>query len=189
MDEIDRYEVTVARRERHSPWWAPLGKRLEGAIAALPAHRDTRSGRSTGNQVRFTLLGVSILIVVLWNSPWAPLALIGCVAALFVPMSRSRRRQIVASLRAKRTKGTRITRTSGLLEVEPRHITLKVGGERLRRLQRKALQTREDDEGLELSTSKKKSERLLITTTGREPSTDLWIESDDPGSIRDAARS
>jgi hypothetical protein len=176
----------VARRVAHAPWWAGLGKRWEAFAGALPYHRDSRSGRRNANQIRLALLSFGILVVVFWQSPWAPAALLLCLSALVLPISESKRRQLVASARAKR-KGTRVERVPGVLSIEEKHVTLMVDGERERRLRRTALRIDERDDGLELVAGKKKVERVLILTGG-ESDEDFWVESNAIERLSDALR-
>jgi len=186
-DEATELAVTVARREAHRPWWSPLGKRIERFVGGLPSHRDTRSGRQNAQQIRFVLLVTGILVVGLWESPWAPFALLLSLSALFLPISESKRRQIVASWRVSRTTRTRVVTSKGVLEITAKHATLTVGDERVRRLRRQVLEVLETDEGVELRCGKKKIERLAVC--GRESADDVWVVARDPDEIVAALRS
>ena len=118
--EPARFAVTIVRRVSYAPWWGGLSKLAERLVGSIPTHRDSRSGRRNAAQVRGALLAAGILTVVLWRSPWAPSALLVCFAAFVVPISSSKRRQIIARLRTSRRK-TRVERTAALLEVNEKH--------------------------------------------------------------------
>lgn len=186
MTDPRRLDVVIARRVAYSPWWGPIVRRLEKVVAMIPTHRDTRSGRRNAMQIRVALLGVGILTVALWESPWAPLALLACATALFVPLSRSKRRQILASLRSRRTKSTRVKRTSGTLEISDKHVTASVADERVRRLRVNQLVIDDEGDRLTLKVGEKKANRLIVCAGEGSPDIDAWVEDADVEALREA---
>ena len=150
--------------------------RVERIVAGLPVHRDSVSGRRNAYQIRFLLMAVGIAIVALWESTWAPLALVICATALVLPVSQARRRHLVASLRAKR-QGEQIVRVPGIMTIDATHVEVTCSGESLRRLRRKGLRVTGREESLELVSGAKKRERLLVTSEEPEGE-ELWIEAD-----------
>ncbi len=183
MADDHRLDVTVARRVSYTPWWAGLTRRLEKFVAMIPSHRDTRSGRRNATQIRVALLAIGILTVVLWESQWAPLALIACVLALFVPISQSKRRELVASLRSRRTKASRVDRTAGTLSISEKHVTLTVDGERVRRLRRNQMSTEKSPKRLTMNVGQKKANTLSIFAGEGNPDLDVWAERADLDAI------
>ena len=83
------------------------------------------------------------------------------LAALVLPSSDSRRRDIVASLRAGR-RGTRVDRRPVKSWSTPRHATVECVGEALRRLKRTALRVSHIGEDIELRASDKNTDRVLL---------------------------
>jgi len=184
MDER-KIDVTVARRVSHRPWWAPLAGAAERVVRAVPVHRDTKSGRRNALQVRTLLLFVGIVAIVFWRSALAPLGFIPCILALFVPLSETRRRTTAARLRAAQNGASRVVREPGTLVVTEKHIALRASGDEVRRLRRAGLDVAQQDGGLTLSEGRKLSEQLVVRTPASEPSDlDLWIEANDPESLR-----
>ena len=122
-----------------------------------------------------------MLVVVLWQSIWAPFALILCLIALVVPMSESRRRQLAISLRTRR-QHTRISRKPAQLAIDARHVTLTQGEERVRHLRRSALRVTRAANSLELSAGGKKRERLLVASF-EPPDEEIWAEAEDLDAI------
>lgn len=177
MSEPDAMEVVVARRVARTPWWSPLSKAAEAVVGNLPTHRDTRSAARSATQIRMAVLGFGILVVVLWESPWAPLALLLCTAALVLPMSESRRRLLVVRLRTARRQ-TAVVREPARLEIDDKYCTLAAGDVRLRRLRRKALTVVAAEPGLELRSGAKKGDRVRLASPGSALQEDLWIEGD-----------
>lgn len=167
-------DVTVCRRVTVAPWWAPVSRWAEALVAAVPQHRDTRSGRRNAQQLRVVLLATGIAVTVLWDSPVAPLALLLCFAALVVPLSESRKRQLLASLRAGRRRET-VRREPGRLVLGEAHVELWSGEEQLRRLRRKGLQRIDHDGATELRAGGKLSERLTFVDAG-DCTEALWVE-------------
>lgn len=176
MSEVQRFDVTVARRVKFVPRSAPFYRRLESFVGALPSHRDTRSGRRNATQIRVVLLATGILTVVFWQSPWAPLALLLCLIALVLPMPISRRRALVASLRARRAKQTRIERSRGVLEVSQKHLTLLDGDERIRRLRRSAVSVEQEGTTLWMREGQKKKNALAVSESQTTLDVDAWAE-------------
>lgn len=182
------FDVVLARRVDEPVWWAPLAGPIEGAIASIPTHRETASGRRNASQIRLVLLSSGVLIVVLWQSPWAPLALLLCLSALVVPMGETRRRSLRAKLRASRKKST-IDRQSAVLTTDDRHVTLTRGEERLRRIRRGAMEVSRDGELVCVRGGGKKRDRFVVVAEGHAPpEDDLWVETADVADIEAALR-
>lgn len=171
-----QFDVVVARRVVEAAWWSGVSRAFESVVAAVPTHRDSASGRRNAAQVRTVMLGTGVAVVVLSQSPWAPLALVLCVLALVVPMSESRRRQLTARLRAGRVRSA-VERTPAVLVLDSKHVTLGNAGEPVRRLRRSALELTYGDDLLELRAGAKKRDRFIVVDHG-SPDEEMWVEGD-----------
>lgn len=183
MNEEQSIEVTIATRVAHEPWWAPLGRAAERVVRVLPTHRETKSGRRNATQVRVGLLLLGLIAIVFWKSTLAPVGFIPCVLALFVPLSETRRRTVGARLRSARLGNTRVQRQKGRFVATAKHLEVRAGEKRLRRLRRQGLEVLEIDDRIELREGKKATEQLVVTRPQAEPDLELWIELEDPSAL------
>lgn len=179
MAGAEALPVRVHQRVRKAAWWAPIPRKLIGVVRAIPAHRDTRTGRRNARQVRIVLLVIGLVIIIFWQSDWAILGVIPALSGLVVPLSERRRRDLTAKLRTASAPRSTVRTVDGTLRVEDDAILLMTGDDVLRRLDRGKAKIVAHDDALELREGSKKDRCVHLVTPGSAPpgEPDLWASA------------
>jgi hypothetical protein len=179
-------DATVEREVAFRPWWAGLAIRYENLLGVVPSHRDTKKGRNNARQVKIVLLAAGVGTIAFVGGWWITLGCLLAALALLLPISKDKRRSLIASSRSARKNQTRLETLPAQIVWDGRRVVLKIDDKNERRVlthTNKHKVHRRDLRGTLViglvPPSNKKSDCIWVVADGREANDEAALSRED----------